>query len=66
MSILKLQAVVDELREEAKQNPEHDAEYHMAYKALQDKIRERDKYRVKCIPSRLEHQLDVKEEFQLE
>lgn len=35
----------------------------MAYKALEEKIRERDRKRQKCIPSRFEHELDMMEEF---
>ncbi len=63
MSIKQLQDITQELKEEAKQNPARDAEYHVAYKALQDKIRERDRKRPKCIPWRFEHELDVAEEF---
>ncbi len=63
MSIRQLQDIADEMREEAKRNPECDAEYHRVYKALQDKIRERDRKRPKCIPWRFEHELDVSEEF---
>ncbi len=63
MSIRQLQDITDELREEAKRDPSHDAEYHIAYKALEDKIRERDKNRPRCIPTRFEHSLDLMEEF---
>ncbi len=63
MSIKQLQDITDELREEAKSDPSCDAEYRIAYKALADKIRERDRRRPKCIPSRFEHSLDVMEEF---
>lgn len=63
MSIRQLQDIVDELKEEAKHNPECDAEHQIAYKALQDKIRERDRHRPKCIPTRFEHELDLMEEF---
>ena len=63
MSIRQLQDIVDELKEEVKHNPDRDAQYHVAYKALQDKIRERDKQRPKCIPTRFEHELDLMEEF---
>ena len=63
MSIRQLQDITDELKEEAKSNPDCDAEYHIAYKALQDKIRERDRSRPKCIPTRFEHDLDLMEEF---
>lgn len=51
------------LREEAKRDPARDAEYHVAYKALEDKIRERDRKRPRCIPTRFEHDLDLMEEF---
>ncbi|VVB96760.1 Uncharacterised protein [uncultured archaeon] len=63
MSIRQLQDITDELKEEAKRNPSCDAEYHVAYKTLQDKIRERDRNRPKCIPTRFEHELDLMEEF---
>ncbi len=63
MSIKQLQDIADELKEEAKRNPARDKEYHVAYKALQDKIRERDRKRPKCIPWRFEHELDIAEEF---
>lgn len=63
MSIRQLQDITDELKKEAKQDPSRDAEYHVAYKALEDKIRERDRRRPKCIPTRFEHDLDVMEEF---
>jgi hypothetical protein len=63
MSIRQLQDITDELREEAKRDPSRDAEYHIAYKALEDKIRERDKNRPRCIPTRFEHSLDLMEEF---
>ncbi len=63
MSIRQLQDIVEELKERARNNPESDAEYHVAYKALEDKIRERDKNRPKCIPTRFEHELDMMEEF---
>ncbi len=63
MSIRQLQDIVEELKERARNDPEADAEYHVAYKALEDKIRERDKNRPKCIPTRFEHELDMMEEF---
>jgi len=63
MSIRQLQDISDELKEESKRNPEQDAEYHKAYAALEEKIRERDKNRPRCIPSRFEHTLDIMEEF---
>ncbi|HEY9206791.1 MAG TPA: hypothetical protein VIO58_12825 [Candidatus Methanoperedens sp.] len=63
MSIRQLQDIANELKEEAKLDPSRDAEYHVAYKALQDKIRERDRNRPKCIPTRFEHDLDLMEEF---
>ncbi len=63
MSIRQLQDITAELKDEAKHDPAQDAEYHVAYKALQDKIRERDRNRQKCIPWRFEHDLDVGEEF---
>jgi len=63
MSIRQLQDIVEELKERARNDPESDAEYHVAYKALEDKIRERDKNRPKCIPTRFEHELDMMEEF---
>jgi hypothetical protein len=63
MSIRQLQDITEELKKEAKKDPARDAEYHVAYKALQDKIRERDRNRPKCIPWRFEHELDVAEEF---
>lgn len=63
MSIRQLQDLSKELKEEAKLDPSFDAEYHIVYKTLEDKIRERDRNRPKCIPSRFEHDLDVMEEF---
>lgn len=63
MSIKQLQDITAELKEDAKRDPARDAEYHVAYKALQDKIMERDRKRPKCIPWRFEHELDVGEEF---
>jgi hypothetical protein len=63
MSIRQLEDITSELKEEAKRDPACDAEYHRAYKALQDKIRERDRNRPKCVPWRFEHELDVGEEF---
>ena len=63
MSIRQLQDITDELREEAKHDPARDAEYYVAYKALEDKVRERDKKRPRCIPTRFEHALDLMEEF---
>lgn len=63
MSIRQLEDITSELKEEAKRDPLRDAEYHMAYKALQDKIRERDRRRPKCVPWRFEHELDMAEEF---
>lgn len=63
MSIRQLEDITSELKEEAKRDPARDKEYHVAYKALQDKIRERDRRRPKCIPWRFEHDLDVAEEF---
>ena len=66
MSIEQLQNIVAGLKKEAKENPDQDAEFHVAYKILQDKIRERDKYKIKINPANFEHELDIKEEFQLE
>ncbi len=63
MSIRQLQDITAELKEEAKRDPARDAEYHVAYKALQDKIRERDRRRPKCVPWRFEHDLDIAEEI---
>lgn len=63
MSIRQLQDLSNYLKEEAKSDPSSDVEYHIVYKALEDKIRERDRNRPKCIPSRFEHDLDLLEEF---
>lgn len=63
MSIRQLEDITAELKEEAKSDPLRDAEYHVAYKALQDKIRERDRRRPRCVPWRFEHELDMAEEF---
>jgi len=63
MSITQLQDLTRELKEEANHDPEQDREYHEAYKALEDKIREREKKRPRCIPTRFEHDLDLMEEF---
>jgi hypothetical protein len=63
MSIRQLQDLSNELKEEAKHDPSRDAEFHIVYKALEDKIRERDKNRPKCIPTRFEHSMDLMEEF---
>jgi hypothetical protein len=63
MSIRQLQDLSNDLKEEAKTDPSRDAEYHIVYKALEDKIRERDGNRAKCIPTRFEHDLDIMEEF---
>jgi len=63
MSIRQLQDLANQLKEEAERNPSRDAEYHVVYKALEDKIRERDRKRSKCIPTRFEHDLDLMEEF---
>jgi hypothetical protein len=63
MSIRQLQDLSNELKEEAKSDPSRDAEYHFVYKALEDKIRERDRNRPKCIPTHFEHDLDIMEEF---
>ncbi len=63
MSIRQLQDLSRELQEQAKQDPSRDAEYHLVYKALEEKIMERDRNRPKCIPTRFEHDLDVMEEF---
>jgi len=63
MSIRQLQDLSNDLKEEAKSNPSRDPEYHIVYKALEDKIRERDRNRPKCIPTRFEHDLDLMEEF---
>jgi hypothetical protein len=63
MSIRQLQDITDELKHESESNPDCEAEYHIAYKALQDKIRERDRSRPKCIPTHFEHDLDLMEEF---
>lgn len=63
MSIRQLQDITDELKHESESNPECKAEYQIVYKALQDKIRERDRSRPKCIPTRFEHDLDLMEEF---
>jgi len=45
MSIRQLQDLSNELKEGAKHDPLQDAEYHVVYKALEDKIRERDRNR---------------------
>jgi len=63
MSIRELRYLTDELKEASKEDPSLDAEYHVAYKVLQEKIIERDKNRPKCIPTRFEHNLDMMEEF---
>ncbi len=63
MSIRQLQDLSNYLKEESKNDPSLDKEYHVVYKALEDKIRERDKNRPKCIPTRFEHDLDLMEEF---
>ncbi|MFA4935970.1 MAG: hypothetical protein WC568_09055 [Candidatus Methanoperedens sp.] len=63
MSLRQLEDITAELKEEAKSDPARDAEYHVAYKALQDKIRERDRIRPRCVPWRFEHELDMAEEF---
>ncbi len=63
MSIRQLEDLTAELKEEAKQNPEKEAEYLKAYKALEDKIKERDRRRPRCVPWRFEHTIDVIEEF---
>lgn len=63
MSIRQLKELSDELKEEAKHDPSRDAEYHVVYKALEDKVRERDRNMPKCIPTRFEHDLDLMEEF---
>ncbi len=63
MSITQLQDLARELKEEAKFDKEQDEEYHEAYKALEDKIREMERRRPRCIPSRFEHDLDIMEEF---
>ncbi len=63
MSIRQLQDISNDLKEEVKNDPSHDAEYHIVHKALEDKIRERDRNRPKCIPTRFEHDLDIMEEF---
>jgi len=63
MSIRQLEELTAELKEEAKHNPEKEAEYLKAYKALEEKIRERDRKRPRCVPWRFEHAIDVIEEF---
>ncbi|MBE0521968.1 MAG: hypothetical protein IBX39_06860 [Candidatus Methanoperedenaceae archaeon] len=63
MSIRQLRHITNELKDHAKEDPALDAEYHIAYKVLQDKIRERDRNRPQCIPTRFEHNLDLMEEF---
>ncbi|MDW7727381.1 MAG: hypothetical protein SCH70_09810 [Candidatus Methanoperedens sp.] len=63
MSIRQLRHITNELKDQAKEDPALDAEYHIAYKVLQDKIRERDRNRPQCIPTRFEHNLDLMEEF---
>ncbi len=63
MSIRQLEDLVSELREECKRSPERGGELQQAYKALQDKIRERDKRRPRCVPWMFEHSIDVAEEF---
>lgn len=63
MSIKQLEDITRELREEAKKNNALDSEYQKAYSVLEEKIRERDKRRPKCIPWRHEHSLDLMEEF---
>lgn len=63
MSIRQVEDIVSELKDEMKRDPAREREYYIAYKALEDKIRERDRRRPKCIPSRFEHDLDIGEEF---
>ncbi len=63
MSITQLQDLTRELKEEAKFDKEKDEEYHEAYKALENKIKELGRKRPRCIPTRFEHELDLMEEF---
>ncbi|MCE8425806.1 MAG: hypothetical protein J5U17_08530 [Candidatus Methanoperedens sp.] len=63
MSIRQLEDITTELKKEAKHDPGRVAEYQVAYQALEEKIRERDRSRPKCIPTRFEHELDLMEEF---
>ena len=63
MSIKQVEDIVSELKDEMKRDPAREKEFLVAYKALEDKIRERDRNRPKCIPSRFEHDLDIGEEF---
>ncbi len=60
MSIAQLEDLTQELKNEAKEYPERDQEYH---KVLENKIRERERKRPRCIPTRFEHELDLMEEF---
>ncbi len=63
MSIKQLQDLTKELKEGAKNDPGQQAEYHDAYRVLQDKLREQERKRPRCIPTRFEHDLDIMEEF---
>ena len=63
MSITQLEDLTQELKNEAKEDPERDQEYQEACKALEKKIRDREGKRPRCIPTRFEHELDLMEEF---
>ena len=63
MSIRQLRHITEELKEQGKEDPSIDAEYHIAYKVLQEKVMKRDQNRPQCIPTRFEHNLDLMEEF---
>ncbi len=63
MSIKQLQDLTKELKEEAKNDPAQQEEYHDASKVLEDKLREQESKRPRCIPTRFEHDLDLMEEF---
>ena len=63
MSIAQLEDLTQELKNESKEDPERDQEYHEACKALENKIQERERKRPRCIPTRFEHELDLMEEF---
>ncbi len=63
LSIRQLQDLSNDLKKEAEHDPLRDAEYHLVCKALEDKIRERDRNRPECTLSRFEHGIDVMEEF---
>lgn len=63
MSIKQLQDLSKELKEEAKNDTRQQAEYNEVSKVLEDKLREQERKRPRCIPTRFEHDLDLMEEF---